>query len=471
MRGISRLSDGPTVVALEYAHPNTAFHILSLLLVACLTVLLVGSAAHAKHRLSGAPFAPPVAMDFDADGRDDLLVRRPVFEPAGEAFGGVEIYCVHRRELMLLLTSEWPNDLFGFSAASAGDITGDGFTDVVVGAPYALWRDDSPDAALDEAAIRAGRDAEPAPLARKNEESAPSDVGESSPNHATSEPSVVWPHGRIDVFSGATGQLAMSLHNPEAHLLGRVVAGVGDVNGDGVPDVAASGYVRDASGDPHERVFIFCGLTGDAFRVFLPERTGGNFGHTITGLGDLDGDGHADIAIGAPDTIADAPAAAGQRAMRGVVYVFRGEPMPDIAEVLLSNGSITQVRHAGRHAFTRIAAQNQFIEFARHIMPGPTVMVDATHGTMIDDPADTRHDARPELIGTMLALSLRFDEATRQTAWLAETIDPLTGVRLARAELPRFERGGDVTRDLAVGDDDLHALIAMLGITPDPSDP
>lgn len=429
---------------------------------------LAGTAS-AAHRWSGEPFAAPTGMDFDGDGHDELIIRRPSFDPsdrtANDALGSVEIYCTQRRELLLLLNSPWPNDLFGFSAGSAGDITGDGFADVVVGAPYALRIDDSREPAAmsvndaDDAARRDGETSNAARGVLSGDESGLS-------NEAAEGQADAWPHGRVDVFCGATGQLVRSLQHPQMYLLGRVVAGVGDVNGDGVPDIAASGYARDAQHNAHERVIVFCGLTSDAIRVFMPERTGDGFGHTIAGLGDLDGDGFADIAIGAPNAIADP-----QQNTRGVIHVFRGEPMPDVAEVLLSDEPITQVRRADRHAFARIAASDSLLEFGRHVLAGPMAAMRPDGSVVALDDIVNENEPDAELLRTMLVLSMRFDQSTQKIAWLAETIDPLTGERLSHAELPRFERGGDITRDLAVSERDLEALLTMLGNAPDPNDP
>jgi hypothetical protein len=462
-------STATTACAMNWATRSARASVVATGLIVMVGLASFAGSASAAHRWSGEPFAAPTGMDFDGDGHDELIIRRPSFDPsdrtANDALGSVEIYCTQRRELLLLLNSPWPNDLFGFSAGSAGDITGDGFADIVVGAPYALRIDDSREPAAmsvndaDDAARRDGETSNAARGVLSGDESGLS-------NEAVEGQADAWPHGRVDVFCGATGQLVRSLQHPQMYMLGRVVTGVGDVNGDGVPDIAASGYARDAQHNAHERVIVFCGLTGDAIRVFMPERTGDGFGHTIAGLGDLDGDGFADIAIGAPNAIADP-----QQNTRGVIHVFRGEPMPDVAEVLLSDEPITQARHANRHAFARIAARDSLLEFGRHVLAGPMAAMRPDGSIVALDDIANENEADAEPLRTMLVLSMRFDQATQQIAWLAETIDPLTGERISHAELPRFERGGDITRDLAVSERDLEALLTMLGNSPDPNDP
>jgi hypothetical protein len=86
--------------------------------------------------------------------------------------------------------------------------------------------------------------------------------------------------------------------------LGWTVAGVGDVDGDGFDDVAL-GDPRIGSGDPGS-VHIVCGpITGDkavddaAWATLIPPNNSSqSFGESIAG-GDFDGDGNVDLLIGA----------------------------------------------------------------------------------------------------------------------------------------------------------------------------
>ncbi len=86
---------------------------------------------------------------------------------------------------------------------------------------------------------------------------------------------------------------------------GGSVASAGDVNGDGYADLAvgfdgASGSVNGAN--------IYLGGAGGiglAPDVVLshPDRPGNYYAHVVAGAGDVDGDGHDDVVIGAPGAV------------------------------------------------------------------------------------------------------------------------------------------------------------------------
>ena len=114
----------------------------------------------------------------------------------------------------------------------------------------------------------------------------------------------------VYVVSG-TGAILRDIRSPAIALqFGAALASIGDVNRDGVPDFAV-GAPSEApchvipqcrvSGPAQGRAFVFSGASGDLVLEFVPPTTGvTDFGRSVTGAGDLSGDGVPDVVVGAP---------------------------------------------------------------------------------------------------------------------------------------------------------------------------
>jgi len=112
--------------------------------------------------------------------------------------------------------------------------------------------------------------------------------------------------GRAYLFRGADGGLLRTFAHPnelvgsDAHF-GRALAGLGDANGDGVPEVAVG-----ASEAPNTvgQVFLFSGATGNLLQTLdypLPgPQAPARFGWALTAGVDTNGDGVSELLVGAP---------------------------------------------------------------------------------------------------------------------------------------------------------------------------
>jgi hypothetical protein len=100
----------------------------------------------------------------------------------------------------------------------------------------------------------------------------------------------------VNVYDTATGQLKFSFMAYDPSYDGGVRVATGDVSGDGVPDIVTA-----AGPGSLPLVKVFDGKTGVELKRFLaydPKFTGGVY----VAVGDVNGDGHADIITGAGET-------------------------------------------------------------------------------------------------------------------------------------------------------------------------
>jgi hypothetical protein len=117
----------------------------------------------------------------------------------------------------------------------------------------------------------------------------------------------------VEVYSGATGlELAKIVSPDRTTLLTPQVSDAGDVNGDGLHDLAISGTWTDAQGAPHAATFLFSGKT----YLLLDRIETADDAVVLAPAGDFDGDGRDDVIVGSLDASYD-----------GRVRVFGGAPL------------------------------------------------------------------------------------------------------------------------------------------------
>jgi len=114
--------------------------------------------------------------------------------------------------------------------------------------------------------------------------------------------------GRIYVYSTKSGKLLWTADGQPNDQLGTGVEAAGDTNGDGFPDVIAS-----APGGGYAKVYS--GRDGRVLLTLRAENSEDQFGQHAAGVGDVNHDGFADVIVGAPGNNA-----AGQKAGRAYIY-------------------------------------------------------------------------------------------------------------------------------------------------------
>lgn len=82
----------------------------------------------------------------------------------------------------------------------------------------------------------------------------------------------------------------------EEHV-GQDASDLGDLNGDGIPEIGVSAW---SYSDDTGEFFVYSGADGSLLHYYLGEGTQNQFSHGATGLGDVDGDGFGDFVVAAP---------------------------------------------------------------------------------------------------------------------------------------------------------------------------
>ncbi len=259
-------------------------------------------------------FSVSSAGDVNGNGVDDLIVGAPYADPSGNSlagesyvvFGGMGVGSAGVIELSALNGADGfiingidAHDFCGRSVSSAGDVNGDGFDDLIIGA----------------------RGADP------------------NGNSYSGESYVVF--GGMDVGSADVIELS-TLNGANGFVLngidvddrsGTSVSSAGDVNSDGVDDLIIGAERADTNGNRNigESYVVFGGMSVGSAGVIELSALNGADGFVINGIdkfdlsgfsvssaGDVNGDGVDDLMIGARYADPNGTSAAGE------IYVVFG---------------------------------------------------------------------------------------------------------------------------------------------------
>jgi hypothetical protein len=296
----------------------------------------------------GSQFGKSVASagDINGDGFSDLVIGAPFYANGQTDEGRIYLYMGSATGLGTTPVTRESNQVgarFGYSVSSAGDVNGDGFSDLLVGAPSY----ESSPALLDEGAVflylgsAAGLASSSTRLltgvAGANFGTAVvgagdlngdgfSDVAVGADLYQSGEVN----EGAVYIFHGSSSGLPsvpawIGQSNTVNAKLGGALAPGGDVNSDGYADLlvgavgdrfqngVARGSVRLYLGSPG-------GLTDASMQTIAPD-DGAYFGFALGGGCDLNGDGYADIVVGDPFAYVNGVAYSGR------ALVYYGEPL------------------------------------------------------------------------------------------------------------------------------------------------
>lgn len=230
--------------------------------------------------------------DIDGDGVVDLAVGAPTTSARGPAQGAVHLHFLNSDgsiDRSVRLDGLAPNgaalsdgDHYGGAVANVGDLDGDGLPELAVGAGYddSVWEN----------------------------------AGAVYLHYLNADGSIA-ATAKLDASTPNGAALAKNDH------YGSSIAGLGDVDFDGVPDIIVGSTLGD-----HGRGISYVHLMNPDGSIrftrrigfgsaFGPELSPGDrFGASLANIGDLDGDGIPEIAVGAPGD-------AGAGRLRGALHL------------------------------------------------------------------------------------------------------------------------------------------------------
>ncbi|MCA9321116.1 MAG: FG-GAP repeat protein, partial [Planctomycetes bacterium] len=246
--------------------------------------------------------------DLDGDGINDVLVGAPQIGPANQSGTGyIGVYSGVNGSLLFTDSGYSAGDYFGWCVSPIGDIDQDGVAEFAVGAPE-IFHLPNPQGYVqiysgDQLTVIATL---PGQVNDRNfgqsiirlddyDADGIDDLLIGSPGSASGS-------GALHAFSGASLTLTQSLYGGQMlGLFGKMMARVGDVNGDGIGDFAVSspGYSIPGGVFTHEgRVQVFAGDDLSILHSFQGTQLGMRLGEGLSGLGDVDGDLVPDFLMG-----------------------------------------------------------------------------------------------------------------------------------------------------------------------------
>ncbi len=206
-----------------------------------------------KHGPNGSRFGTAVARagDLDRDGCEDFLVGAPQALIGTLSCGMAQVLSGKDGHVLFTYSSGVAGEEFGASVSPAGDVDHDGWSDVLIGAP--------------------GYDQD---------------------------------RGKVLIFSGKTGfALHLWTGQEQGSRFGAAIALIGLVNLDFYPDFAISAPFETVNGQPlWGMVRVYSGQSAAMIREITHSGTGSNwgFGLALAGNCDWDGDSRSDVLVGSP---------------------------------------------------------------------------------------------------------------------------------------------------------------------------
>jgi subtilisin-like proprotein convertase family protein len=269
-------------------------------------------------------YSVSTAGDVNGDGYADVIVGARYYDGGTTDEGRASVY--HGSDSGLSAAADWTAEgdwiyaNFGYAVGTAGDVNGDGYTDVIVGAPsYSNGQSvegratiyhgsdsglsDTPDWVVESNVVNAQLGMAVG-TAGDVDGDGYADVVVGAPYYANGETS----EGIATVYHGSASGLGTTAawtaeSDQGSAYFGHSVSTAGDVNGDGYADVIVGAYGYDGGQADEGRAIVFhgsaSGLGITAAWTAESDQDNALFGRSVSTAGDVNGDGYADIVVGA----------------------------------------------------------------------------------------------------------------------------------------------------------------------------
>ncbi|MDX9954016.1 MAG: integrin alpha [Anaerolineae bacterium] len=288
--------------------------------------------AESDQNLAQFGWSVGTAGDVNGDGYADVIVGAPYYNNGQDKEGRIFVY--HGSGTGLSTNADWTAEgeqasaMLGFYVATAGDVNGDGYTDIIGGADtYSTVTGAQEGAAFAWYGSPSGLGLSGTPTnadwsARGSQSSSHfgSSVGVAGDVNGDGYADVIvgaclysngqTAEGRAFVYHGsalglsATANWTAESDQAEAQF-GCAVSTAGDVNGDGYADVLIGARLYDGGQSDEGRAYVYhgapAGLSATAGWTAEGNQTDAYFGVSVGTAGDVNGDGYADVIVGARD--------------------------------------------------------------------------------------------------------------------------------------------------------------------------
>ena len=267
-----------------------------------------------------------IVGDVNEDGRADFIVGADFASPGGKDLAGsAYVYSGADGSLLYQKDGAATGDQLGTSVSIVGDVNRDGQADFIVGGVRAFG--------TGSASVYSGADGS---VLYRKDGTATGDAfgsfvsGAGNVNRDGKADFIVGANsaspggkefaGSVYVYSGADGSLLYQKDGAAADdQFGVSVSGAGDVNGDGKADFIVGAIFASPGGKRFAgSAYVYSGADGSLLYQKDGAATGDGLGGAVSGAGDVNRDGKADFIVGAEG------ADPGGKAGAGSAYVYSG---------------------------------------------------------------------------------------------------------------------------------------------------